>query len=90
MLEGKVARLEVESAGTQYHLANNSVPDWFVEHRGALFKRGEEGGFEKRVFCPGCMRPMTSLKRVLPYSCSRCKYSVDFTGIDLQGILMTL
>ena len=89
-LEDKVARLEVESADPQYPRANPSVPDWFVEHQGALFKRGEEGGYEKRPFCPGCRRPMTSLRRVLPYSCSRCKYSVDFAGIDLQGILMTL
>jgi hypothetical protein len=90
VLEDKVARLELESAGTQYSQANPSIPDWFVEHRGALFKRGEAGGFEKRAFCPGCLRPMTSLRRVLPYSCSRCKYSVEFAAIDLQGIMMAL
>lgn len=90
LLEDKVARLEAESGDTQYHRATPSVPDWFIEHRGALFKRAEEGGYEKRPFCPGCLRPMTSLRRVLPYSCSRCKYSVEFAAIDLQGILMTL
>jgi hypothetical protein len=89
-LEDKVARLEVERGETRYPLANQSIPDWFIEHRGALFKRGEEGGYEKRPFCPGCRRPMTSLRRVLPYSCSRCQYSVEFSAIDLQGILMTL
>jgi len=89
-LEDKVTRFEVERTGTQYYLANGSVPDWFVEHRGALFRRREEGGYEQRVFCPSCMRSMTSLKRVLPYCCSGCKYTVDFAGIDLQGILMTL
>ena len=89
-LEDRVARLEVENAGAQYQSAKGSVPSWFVDHRGALFKRAEEGGYEKRVFCPGCTRPMTSLRRVLPYSCSRCKYTVDFAAIDLQGILMTL
>jgi hypothetical protein len=90
VLEDKVARLEVESGNSQYSRANPSVPDSFVEHRGALFKRAEAGGYEKRPFCPGCLRPMTSLRRVLPYSCSRCQYSVEFAAIDLQGIMMAL
>ena len=89
-LEDRLARLEMEGTDTQYHGANKSIPDWFMEYRGALFKRGEHGRYESRVFCPGCLRPMTSLKRVLPYSCSRCKYTVEFAAIDLQGILMTL
>jgi len=90
MLEDRVARLERASADGSYPLGSNSSLGSFVEHRGALFKRGEAGGYERRVFCPGCMRPMTSLRRVLPYSCSSCKYTVDFTAIDLQGVLMTL
>jgi hypothetical protein len=90
VLEDKVARLEVESGNRHYSRANSSVPDSFVEHRGALFKRGEAGGYEKRPFCPGCLRPMTSLRRILPYSCSRCQYSVEFAAIDLQGIMMAL
>ena len=89
-LEDQVAQLQRAKGGTPVYPVNASMPNWFVEHRGALFKRAEQGGYESRVFCPSCRLPMTSLKRVVPYACSRCKYSVDFAGIDLQGILMTL
>jgi hypothetical protein len=90
LLEDKVARLELEGAGPQFPRSSQMVPDWFIEHQGALFKRREAGGYEQRVFCPGCRRPMTSLNRVLPYSCSRCQYSVEFAAIDLHGILTAL
>lgn len=89
-LEDQLARLQAASGGAHHALANHSLSDWFVEHRGALFKRAEGGGYEQRVFCPSCKLPMTSLKRVVPYSCSRCKYTAEFAGIDLQGVMMTL
>jgi len=89
-LEDQVAQLQARCGGAHDALANNSVPTSFVQHRGALFKRIGSGSYENRVFCPSCMSPMTSLKRVFPYSCSRCQYSAEFAGIDLQAVMMTL
>ena len=84
-LEDQVAQLQAP-----HTLANNSVSTSFVEHRGALFKWIGSGSYEKRVFCPSCRLPMTSFKRTFPYSCSRCQYSAEFAGIDLQDVMMTL
>ncbi len=84
-LEDQVAQLQAP-----HTLANNPVPTSFVEHRGALFKRIGRGSYEKRVFCPSCMSPMTSFKRTFPYSCARCQYSAEFSAIDLQEVMMTL
>lgn len=89
-LEDQVAQLQAVYGGAPHALANNSVLTSFVEHRGALFKRTGSGSFEKRVFCPSCRSTMTSLKRMFPYSCSRCQYSAEFAGIDLQDVMMTL
>ncbi|HEU5069048.1 MAG TPA: hypothetical protein VFV96_01390 [Verrucomicrobiae bacterium] len=89
-LEDQVAQLQAGYGSAYRALANNSVSTSFVEHRGALFKRTGSGSYEKRVFCPSCKLPMTSIKRVLPYSCNRCQYSAEFAGIDLQAVMMTL
>lgn len=62
----------------------------FVEYRGAAFKPMAGGGYEKAVFCPECHRAMFSLQGVLPYSCTKCKTHVDFTGNDLAGVMAEL
>lgn len=81
-LNQRVADLEAQ-------MASNIVPDQFVEHRGALFKRHPQGGYHEAVYCPSCRGPMMSMQTLLPYQC-RCGVSVDFTGNDLKSVMRGL
>ncbi len=88
-LEKENARLKEEHDETQVKLQSLSVPDEFVEHQGALFKK-KPGGYHLAVYCPRCHTSTFSLENALPFSCESCKWAANFTGGELESIMKDL
>lgn len=66
----------------------------WVEARGAYFKRKADGTFEPDAYCTKCKTPLSSTTLFAvnghPMRCSRCKGSVNFTMLELGGIVAGL
>src|SRR2546430_1402537 len=66
----RVTELERENARMKAQLAASAHSAQFVEHRGALFKRKQDGTFHLAVYCPICRKPTGSPHPEIPYSCT--------------------
>ena len=88
-LEKENGDLKTELAATEARLNAKTIPEEFVEYRGALFKRNASGGYHLTVYCPNCRRVATTIDEHFPYSCN-CGWAVEFTPHDLDGILKQL
>jgi regulator of replication initiation timing len=93
-LEKRNRQLEQENTDLQSRLreleiseADRACSSEFVEHRGALFKRKHDGGYEHAVYCPECHRSAFSMDKFFPYACDKCQWSADFTGRELDEVL---
>lgn len=63
----------------------------FVEARGVLFKRRENGGYEPDPYCPECQRVMTCYEpTVVPATCDRCKITAPFRQHQIPQIIAEL
>jgi hypothetical protein len=82
------AQLETVTA-LQKQIASKPADD-FVKHRGALFKVNPKGGYEFSVYCRECKEPMVCVANGLPFRCSPCHVTVDFTRSDLNRIIKEL
>ena len=96
-LEQKLVELQKENAALKEELgqAKNQLKakaamEEFVEHWGALFKRKIAGGYHEAVFCPDCRGPMFSFMGDMPFHCSPCKRSMNFTGNQLAEVMRGL
>ena len=86
----RCAELQGENAHLRKDLERYSASDDFVEFRGALFKRKGPDDYDPTVRCPSCQMPISSLEQMLPYHCSGCNVTLDFTGADLPSVLREL
>lgn len=84
------ARLKDRIAELEQQIASQPQAEEFVEHYGALFKKRPSGDYHRAVFCLECHNPMSSLEKMLPYRCARCKISVDFTGHQFDQVFAEL
>ncbi len=82
-LEGRVSELSRK-------LETGSVPRDFVESRGVLFRRQADGKIEKDAYCPTCKTVMFSLSGVTPFHCSKCKFSANFTGREIDRVISAI
>ena len=89
-LNKKLADSQAEIVELQKQLSEKTVPEDYVEYKGALFKRKLSGGYNEAVFCPHCKVPLGSVRNVLNYYCPRCSIRLNFTGEDLPSILKEL
>lgn len=89
-LKAENAQLKKENAKLKEELLVNSESQDFIESRGALFKRIPSGGFDPDAYCKFCRIPMVSLQGYLPFKCTSCNRTVNFTGRDLRGIVSKL
>ena len=95
-LEKKVGELEAENAKLVKRVADlerqvlsSASHTEFVEHRGALFKRKQGGGYSDQPYCFVCKKPMSSHLDMLPFICF-CGYSVGFSDADLRDVMRGL
>ena len=79
-----------ECDGLRQKLAQVSIPDEYTEHRGVLFRRLKNNGFQDEAYCPNCKIPMVSAHDMMNFRCSDCKRLANFTGMDLPKILAEL
>ena len=89
-LEDENARLKKRCAELEQELASKTVPAELIQHRGALFKRRPDGGYNDDVLCSSCRHPMVAFGRSHPYACDGCGITVNFTGPELQKIMKEL
>lgn len=80
-------RVLSENQRLREELEKKSVPDRYLEHRGVLFRRLQNGTIQDEAYCPACKIPMTSLGGILPLRCSNCKREASFTGQALHKIV---
>ena len=61
----------------------------FIEHEGAFFKRKPKGkgGYLRVVYCPNCKRSAFSLMNKLTFYCTRCDWTANFTGRQLDSLM---
>jgi len=89
-LQESLADLHVENAQLRKQLEEKTVAEEFTEHRGALFKRKNSGGYDNCVFCQSCHAPMFSLEGVTPFHCGKCGTTLNFNGDELPKIISEL
>lgn len=85
-LQERLADAVKRAQTAESKIAAQPAPNDFVEYRGALFKR-RDGKLDPDAYCPQCEIPMTSLMGDVPFRCSRCKTTVNFTGRDLNRFI---
>ena len=83
-------RLKKTVADLTTELQRKSVPNQFDEHRGVLFKRSADGKVQPDVYCPDCRCVMTSLQGLMPFRCSKCKFTAAFDGRELRSVIDSL
>src|SRR2546425_5062423 len=62
--EKQIAKLEKENTDLKTKLAaaeRKTIPEEFVEFRGALFKRNNSGGYHFTVYFPNCRRVASTI-----------------------------
>jgi hypothetical protein len=95
-LEKQVVHLQEENLLLRQRIAQleQGIPtrsewDEFIEHRGALFKKRDRGGYDLGVYCPSCRGLMISFGAIMPFACN-CGAEVDFSGRDLHTVINEL
>ncbi|NOS72344.1 MAG: hypothetical protein HOP33_20775 [Verrucomicrobia bacterium] len=93
-LEKKVADLQSENGSLKEEirdlrekLKTAAPPNEFIKYRGVLFRRLPTGVIEDAVYCWKCRGPMVSMKRHMPYQCTACNITADFTVSWLPEIM---
>lgn len=89
-LKERVAGLERQIADATEKLAESRKAEEFVEHEGALFKRGPGGDYIKAVYCPVCKTSTASQGDASPFTCHRCRWVSSFLRIQLHGVMKRL
>jgi hypothetical protein len=91
-LEQENTALKDEMVKAQLQTKRHTVPQDFVEHRGALFKRAAGGGYSDQPICPACHSVMNSFHNAFPFECvdRNCKRLAAFIGHDLKRVLAEL
>jgi hypothetical protein len=89
-LEKKCAGLESQVSSLKQELSAKTIPTEFIEHRGALFKRRPNGGYDDDVRCRVCKQPMVSFIGESPFHCEQCGVTVNFNGSDLPRLLLEI
>jgi len=76
-LQAEVSNLIRELANLRKEMQEKAVPDEYVEHIGALFKRNPSGGYAPCAYCPKCKTALwNNDPDIFPYECSSCGYQV--------------
>lgn len=71
----------------QKELEKHSSSEDFVKYRGVLFLRLPNGEIQDEAYCPLCRGPMFSLEGFMPFCCTRCNVTANFSGRDVKRIV---
>jgi formylmethanofuran dehydrogenase subunit E len=88
--QAKTTELQNENIQLRNQIKSEAIPQDFIKHKGALFRRNDSGGYENSVFCRECKEPMISAQNRLSFVCLGCNTRVNFTGRELPQILSEL
>ncbi len=86
-LEIENQRLKCEVDDLRKALEQKTISHEYTEHRGVLFRRLANGQIQDEVYCPSCKVPMTSLMGHTPLRCSKCHFTANFTGRDIERVV---
>ena len=90
-LKTENAELKKNNGELQRKLSAKTLPDEFIEHRGALFKRKPDGSYHLAVYCPHCRKSTSAMVDEFPYACTdKCGWIGSFTPGELNSILKEL
>ncbi len=90
LLKHEKASLEDELGRLRTQLKATLIPQEFVESRGVLFKRLNDGKIAPDAYCPTCKTVLFSLQGVLPLNCSKCGFAAHLTGKEIPKVIAGL
>lgn len=86
-------RLRQQLEAAKEELARHAVPQGMTEHRGAYFRRGRDGQWDRTVFCFRCRQPTFVFPpRDGEFNCSdrRCGWVSSFGAMELADVMRGL
>lgn len=89
-LEKENAEFKKQHTKTAIQQPDPPIPQEFVEHHGAFFKRKPGDGYHLAVYCPVCHISTSSFENTMPYYCSKCGWQAVFDGLELKTIMQDL